>query len=38
MHGIKPLSENYMANSIFGSGIRSRNEIKKMAMLFRNGS
>jgi len=38
MHGIKPLSENNMADSIFWNGIRSRNEKKKMAMLFRNGS
>jgi hypothetical protein len=37
-NGSKPLSENNMTNSIFGNGITSRNEIKKMAMLFRNGS
>jgi hypothetical protein len=34
----KPLSGNNMANSIFGNGITSRKEIKKMAMVFRNGS
>lgn len=34
----KPLSEKNMASSIFGNGIRSRNEIKNMAMLSRDGS
>ena len=34
----KPLSDNNLAISIFGNGITSRNEIKKMAKLFRNGS